>query len=74
MRGEAERARSGRLPQGTGRGLYGYSYNSTLGVREIDDAQAAVVNKILRFYPNGMSNSQGPGSMTECTLRRWAFH
>src|ERR671937_388037 len=33
-RGRVERARSGRLPGGTGRGCYGYVYNPTTGRRE----------------------------------------
>ena len=31
MRGKAERARSGKIPQGTGKGCYGYRYNQATG-------------------------------------------
>ena len=46
MRGKAERARSGRLPQGTGKGCYGYIYNPQTGKREVVADQAAVVREI----------------------------
>src|SRR5690606_12098888 len=36
MRGKAERARDGRLPQGTGRGIFGYQYDPTTGTRTVD--------------------------------------
>ncbi len=35
-RGKLERARSGRIPQGMGRGTYGYTYNPKTGQREVD--------------------------------------
>ena len=35
MRGKAERARSGRIPQATGRGLYGYHYDQATGRRVV---------------------------------------
>ncbi len=68
MRGKAERARSGRLPQGTGRGLYGYSYNSALGVREIDEYQAAVVKRIFRRYAETLSFSMVSGELNEANV------
>ena len=46
MRGKVERARSGRLPQGTGKGCYGYSYDRETGKRAIVPAQANVVSRI----------------------------
>ena len=33
MRGKEERARGGRMPQGTGRGIYGYRYDPATGRR-----------------------------------------
>ena len=65
MRGKAERARSGRLPQGTGRGLYGYRYNSVLGIRETDEYQATVVKRIFRRYAETISFSMVPGELNE---------
>lgn len=50
MRGKAERARSGRLPQGTGAGCYGYTYNALTGRREVEPFQAGVVTRIFTRY------------------------
>lgn len=49
-RGKTERARSGRIPQGTGKGCYGYIYNTHSGHREIEPFQAAVVQRIFQCY------------------------
>ncbi len=43
MRGKAERARSGKIPQATGKGIYGYIYNRATGRREIEVMQAATL-------------------------------
>ena len=53
MRGKAERARLGKLPQGTGKGLYGYSYNPSTGRREIIEEQARVVKRIFNGFCGG---------------------
>ena len=50
MRGKAERARAGKLPQGTGQGIYGYIYNREKGVREINPVQAEVVKHIFHDF------------------------
>ena len=50
MRGEEERARSGRTPQATGAGCYDYTYNPASGRREIEPFQAAVVHRIFERY------------------------
>jgi site-specific DNA recombinase len=50
MRGKAERARSGRLPQGTGKGCYGYRYSPSTGTRSIDAVQGAVVRGAFEGY------------------------
>jgi site-specific DNA recombinase len=49
-RGRVERARSGRLPGGTGRGCYGYVYNPTTGRREIEPFQAEIVQRIFQRF------------------------
>jgi site-specific DNA recombinase len=54
MRGKAERARSGRIPQGTGKGCYGYRYNPSTGKREIVPEQAEVVRRIFREVLEGV--------------------
>ena len=50
MRGKGERARQGRIPQGNGKGIYGYTYNRESGHREINEAQAVVVQRIFQRY------------------------
>jgi len=55
MRGKAERARSGKMPQATGKGIYGYSYNQETGHREIDDSQMLVVRRIFERFCSGDS-------------------
>jgi len=57
MRGKAERARSGRLPQGTGKGCYGYVYNRETGRREVDHYQAVIVQRIFQRYAESRSFS-----------------
>ena len=54
MRGKAERARGGRIPQGTGKGCYGYTYNRSTGKREIVPEQAEVVRRIFREVLEGV--------------------
>ena len=49
-RGKAERARSGRIPQATGRGLYGYHYDRASGHRVVNDEQAFVVRRIFEDF------------------------
>ena len=49
-RGKLERARSGRIPQGFGKGCYGYAYNPAIGQREIEPFQAEVVRRIFTRY------------------------
>lgn len=49
-RGKAERARSGRLPQATGTGIYGYRYNPASGKREVNIDQAGVIRSIYARY------------------------
>lgn len=49
-RGKLERAKSGRIPQGFGKGCFGYTYNPTTGQREIDPFQAEVVRRIFTRF------------------------
>ena len=55
MRGKEERARSGRIPQATGRGMYGYHYDATTGRRVVNGEQAAVVRRIFEDFAAGAS-------------------
>lgn len=53
LRGKRMRAKEGRIPAGSGIGLYGYSYipgeKSGQGIRRINDEQAAIVKMIFRW-------------------------
>ena len=55
MRGKAERARSGRLPQATGRGIFGYRYEPETGTRSIDREQSRVVLRVFEDFIGGWS-------------------
>lgn len=58
MRGKLERARSGRLPQGTGKGIYGYTYSRQTGTRALHDLQAPVVQRIFDQFLGGWGVSR----------------
>ncbi len=49
-RGKLERAKSGRIPQGFGKGCFGYTYNQATGQREIEPFQAEIVRRIFTRY------------------------
>lgn len=55
MRGKVERAKSGRLPQGTGAGIYGYTYDTESGTRSINEEQAPTVRRIFEEFAAGTS-------------------
>ena len=63
MRGKEERARSGLIPQATGRGMYGYHYDPTAGRRLVNGEQAAVVRRIFEDFPQSQERGlDGPDS------------
>jgi site-specific DNA recombinase len=64
-RGKIERARSGRLPQATGKGIYGYRYNRETGKREIEAYQAAVVRRVFQRYAENRSFSAVSNELNE---------
>lgn len=55
MRGKEAVAKSGRLPCGTGAGMYGYDYDPALGIRTINEAEAQVVRMIFDWFAGGLS-------------------
>ena len=63
MRGKAERARQGRIPQGTGKGIYGYTYNSEIGQREIEESQAPIVREIFDRFCDSQGCSKIAGGL-----------
>jgi site-specific DNA recombinase len=54
-RGKRERALSGRIPQATGKGIYGYTYNPSTGKRIVNRKQAKVVQRIFQAFNDGQS-------------------
>ena len=55
VRGKKERARSGRLPQATGKGCYGYTYVPETGRRVLNPEQAPIVVRIFEEFVAGKS-------------------
>ncbi|MBA7560944.1 MAG: hypothetical protein GH159_00135 [Dehalococcoidia bacterium] len=55
MRGKLAHLKNGKLPQGTGIGIYGYKWNKTIGKRLIIDHEAETVRKIFSMAINGTS-------------------
>ena len=58
VRGKKERARSGRLPQATGKGCYGYTYVPETGRRDLNPAQAPIVVRIFEEFVRGKGVSR----------------
>ena len=58
VRGKKERARSGRLPQATGKGCYGYTYVLETGRRKLNPEQAPIVVRIFEEFVRGKGVSR----------------
>ena len=55
MRGKIARVNEGRLPQGTGIGMYGYDWDKDAGKRTIVESEAKIVRKVFEMALNGVS-------------------
>jgi site-specific DNA recombinase len=55
MRGKQARLKEGKLPHGTGIGIYGYNWNKETGHRTINELEARVVQRIFAMVLNGTS-------------------
>ena len=79
MRGKEERAKSGRIPQATGRGIYGYKYDRETGRRVVDPIQSSVVRRLFEDFAAGGSlmgltnalNEEGVPSYSGGTWSPW---
>ena len=76
VRGKKERARSGRLPQATGKGCYGYTYVPETGRRDLNPEQAPIVARIFEEFVAGKScnriaNDLNADDIPTFTGRRW---
>lgn len=58
MRGKLAHVNEGRLPQGTGIGIYGYQWDKTTKKRTIIEHEAEVVQKIFSMVLQGSSVNQ----------------
>ena len=58
MRGKQARLDEGKLPQGTGIGLYGYNWDKATGKRIIVNDEAKTVQKVFKMALNGLSIHQ----------------
>ncbi len=58
MRGKMEHLKNGRLPQGTGIGIYGYSWDKATGKRQIINQEAETVRKMFNMTINGISTNK----------------
>lgn len=55
LRGKHARAAKGMLPQGTGKGAYGYRYDPATGRRRVVESEASVVRQIFGWTIEGAS-------------------
>ena len=58
MRGKMAYLKNGKLPQGTGIGIYGYSWDKTTGKRKIIDHETETVRKMFNMAINGTSTNK----------------
>ena len=72
MRGKDARARSGRIPQATGKGIYGYRYVRETGKRETVEHQAEVVRRLFSEFVGGGSIVGIANSLNEEGIRTFA--
>lgn len=56
MRGKRRVAESGRLPIGTGHGLFGYDYDRESKTRVVNPHESAIVQYMFREYLNGKTS------------------
>jgi site-specific DNA recombinase len=55
MRGKLARVSEGKLPQGTGIGIYGYQWDKTTGKRIVIDQEAKTIHQVFRMALDGAS-------------------
>ncbi|NQW15958.1 MAG: recombinase family protein [Chloroflexi bacterium] len=68
MRGKRARAAQGRIPQGTGRGIFGYTYDPSTKTRVVDDAQAETVRLMFEMAAKGTSAHAISKRLTESAI------
>lgn len=58
MNGKIATAKANRMPNGCGRGLYGYDYDRHTHTRSINEAEAAVVREMFEWRLSGVSGRE----------------
>jgi len=58
MRGKLAYVKVGKLPQGTGIGIYGYNWNKATGKRTIHEYESKIVQKIFTMALSGTSTNK----------------
>ena len=69
MRAKAEVAKSGRLPNGTNTGLYGYDYDKIAKVRTINETEAGAVRLMFQWASEGVSVYQIAKRLNQSNIR-----
>ena len=69
MEGKEKTAKSGRLPNGTGYGIFGCDYNRDAKTRAINEAEANVVRMMFRWASEGVSAYQIASRLNERNIR-----
>jgi len=69
IRGKLARLKEGKLPQGTGIGIFGYSWDKTIGKRQIIDSEAETVLKIFGMAINGISTNKIAITLNESGIK-----
>jgi site-specific DNA recombinase len=62
-------AKGNRLPNGSGRGLYGYDYDKLTHTRSINEEEAAVVRQMFDWALSGVSRHKIGHRLTELGIR-----
>ena len=69
MRGKEAVARSGRLPNGTNTGLFGYDYDRVRKVRTVNEIEAAAVRLMFQLASEGVSLYQISRKMNQLNIK-----
>ncbi len=69
IRGKLARIKEGRLPQGTGKGIYGYDWNKTTGHRIINDSESKTVRYIYNSVIKGDSFNKIAVNLNKDTVK-----
>ena len=76
IRGKRARASQGRIPQGTGKGIFGYYYDTKTKTRRVNEEQAATIRRLFEwsiqgFSFHGMAKKLNDEGVSTLTGKRW---